>query len=685
MKISLDWIKDYLDFASPPPELVAKLSMIGLVVDSWEEKGGDTVLEVETYSNRPDTLGHLGVAREMAAVLGLPLREPSWSYTEMGPTTAELAGVEVVDDDLCPRYCGLLVNGVKVGPSPEPLRKRIEAMGLKPINNVVDATNLILFGTAQPIHAFDFSKVAGSRIVVRRAKKGERLRSLDGVDRELGPDMLVIADEEKPVAIAGVMGGEYSGISESTTDVFIESANFDPASIRKTAKTLGLQTDASYRYERGADISICPLAARLAATLISQSGGTVSREVIDIYPKPRKKKEVLLRLQRVSDLLGVEISEEFLLKTLAVLGFELGALQGQSWLVKVPFFRVDVEREADLIEEVARFYGYDKIPSTLPPLKVIERFVETDDRIEKMRQLLFHQGFDEVLNQAFADPDKEKLLATRRKPIEIRNPVSSKASLLRTTLLGGLMENIAWNLNRGREGVHVFEWGSIYYWDEEEKLEPMFLSLAGTGSLGEASWHSKKTETDFFHIKGTCEALMSQLRYEPWVFQPKEHPVFEKGSVLALSFKGVKVGCLGSVKRSVLEAYSLKKPVYAAELSLEALFAKQPKPFQYVPVPKLPSISRDLSFVVKRDVSFEAVKDELERMSLPYLESYELVDRFTGPSLPKDHVSLSIRFVFRHPGSTLLAGDADKLQQQILANLKAAFNVQLRQEGEIDK
>jgi phenylalanyl-tRNA synthetase beta chain len=684
MKISLDWIKDYLDFAVPLPELVAKLSMIGLVVDSWEEKDGDTVLEVETYSNRPDTLGHLGVAREISAALGLPLREPSWTYTEMGQETAELTSVEVLDEDLCPRYCGLLVKGVKVGPSPEPLRKRVEAMGLKPINNVVDATNIILFGTAQPIHAFDFSKVAGSRIVVRRAKKGERLRTLDGMDRELGPEMLVIADEEKPVAVAGVMGGEYSGISEATTDVFIESANFDPASIRKTAKALGLQTDASYRYERGADIALCPLAARLAAALIAQSGGKVSREVIDIYPKPRKKKEVLLRLQRVSALLGAEIGEELVLKTLAVLGFELSPLQGQSWLVKVPFFRVDVERETDLIEEIARFYGYDRIPSTLPPLKVIERFVETDDRVEKMRGLLFHHGFDEVLNQAFADPDKENLLGTGRKPVEIRNPVSSKASLLRTTLLGGLLENIAWNLNRGREGVHVFEWGSLYYWREEEKLEPMSLALAGTGSLGEASWHSRKTETDFFHIKGTCEALMSLLRYEPWVFQSSEHPVFEKGSVLALSYKGAQVGCLGSVKRTLLDAYSLKKAVYAAELSLEALFAKQPRPFQYSPVPRFPGISRDLSFVVNRKVSYEAIKDELERMSLPYLESYELVDRFTGASLPKDHVSLSIRLVFRHPGSTLLAGDADKLEQQILANLKAAFNVRSRREGEID-
>lgn len=685
MKISLDWIKDYVDLGLPLPQLMAKLSMIGLVVDSWEEKAGDTVLDVETYANRPDTLGHRGVAREAAAALGLPLKEAAPSYAELEQRTADLADVEVLDEDLCPRYCGLLVKGVKVGPSTEGLRKRIEAMGLKSINNIVDVTNFVLFALAQPIHAFDFAKVAGSRIVVRKAKKGERLRTLDGVDRELGPDMLVIADEEKPIALAGIIGGEYSGITDSTEDVFIESANFDPISIRKTAKALGIQTDASYRFERGADISCAPEAARLTAGLLAPFGGRVSRDLIDVYPKPRKKKEILLRHQRVSELLGVDIDEGFILKTLADLGFEPGPRQGQGWLVKVPFFRVDIERETDIIEEIARFYGYDRIPSTLAPLKIIERFSESEDRTDRVRQVLLGQGFDEVLNQAFSDPEKEAVLAPRRKPVEIRNPVSSKASVLRTTLLGGLLESIAWNLNRGQDGVHVFELGNAYFWDEEEKAEPLMLGLASTGFLGSPLWQAKRQETDFFSIKGACEALMADLRYEPFSFQLKENPVFAKGSALALIYKGVKIGCLGSMKKDILEAFSLKKPVFAAELNMDALLAKQPKAFQYVPVPRFPSVGRDMSFLVKRDVTYEAVKDEIERMSLPYLESFELVDRFSGPSLPGNHVSLTLHFVFRHPGSTLLAEDVDKLQQQILANLKAAFGIQLRQEGEIDK
>ncbi|OGD24133.1 MAG: phenylalanine--tRNA ligase subunit beta [Candidatus Aminicenantes bacterium RBG_13_63_10] len=685
MKISLDWIREYVDLSLPLPKLTDKLSMIGLVVDSWEERDGDTVLDVETYANRPDTLGHRGMAREAAAALGLPLKTPDRSYAESDVPTSELAEVQVWDEDLCPRYCGLVVRGVKVGPSPDWLRRRIETMGLKPINNVVDATNYILFGTGQPIHAFDFAKVAASKIIVRRAKKGERLVSLDGVDLELGPDMLAICDESTPLALAGIIGGQASGITESTKDVFIESAHFDPVATRKTAKALGLQTDASYRFERGTDISFAPDAARWTAALLAQFGGEVSREVIDVYPKPRKKREIMLRPGRVSDLLGVDVGEEFILKTLTDLEFEAGPKQGQGMLVKIPFFRVDIEREADLIEEVARFYGYDRIPSTLAPLKVTERAGEVDDRMDRVRDILFHAGFDEVLNQAFADPAKERVLTTRRKPIEIRNPVSSKASLLRTTLLGGLLDTVAWNLNRGREGVHVFEWGSVYYWDDEEKAEPLMLGLAGAGLRGAAFWQGAQAETDFFAVKGACEALMSGLRYEPFSFQPKDNPFFEKGSVLALVYKGVKVGCLGLIKKSILDAFSLKKSVYAAELNLEVLFAKQPKPFQYAPVPRFPSVTRDLSFMVKQEVTYETIKEELERMSLPYLESYELVDRFSGPTLPKGRVSLSLRFVFRHPGATLLAGDVDKLQQQILANLKASFDIQLRREGEIDK
>lgn len=367
MKVSLNWIKDYIKISFSLPRLIDKLDMIGLLVESREEREGDIILDIETHANRPDTLGHLGIARELAAAFGLPLKEQKWPLAEIEQKTSDIADIQIWDDDLCPRYCGIVVRDIQVGPSPDWLRKKIEAMGSKSVNNVVDVTNYVLFSTAHPIHAFDLDKLAGGKIIVRRAKKGESLKSLDGEDIRLTSEMLVIADKVKPVALAGVIGGEGSAVGEETHDVFIESAYFDPVSIRKTGKKVSIQTDASYRFERGADISFPPHAALMAASLLSQFGGKSTKEVLDVYPKPRKNKTIVLRHNRISKLLGLEIDEDFTFRTLSSLGFQVENQQQGVWQVKIPFFRVDIEREADLVEEVARFYGYEKIPAEIPP------------------------------------------------------------------------------------------------------------------------------------------------------------------------------------------------------------------------------------------------------------------------------------------------------------------------------
>lgn len=686
MKISLDWLKDYVDINLPLALLIGKLDMIGLMVESWEEKDQDIILEIETYANRPDTLGHMGVARELAAGLGLALKDKKISLAEIDQNTSDLIDVQILDEDLCPRYCGTVIKDIQVRPSPEWLRKRIEAMGLKPVNNIVDITNHVLFATAQPIHAFDLDKISGREIIVRRARKKEFFKSLDGAQLHLSPEMLVIADEKKPVALAGVIGGEESAVSETTQNVFVESAYFDPVSVRKTSKEIGLQTDASYRFERGADIAFAPQAAQLAASLLSQLGGKVTKGTIDVYPKPRKIKEIILRQQRIFDLLGVVITEDFVRKTLESLGFQVGIHSSGVWRIRVPFFRVDIEREADLIEEIARFYGYDRIPTVVPPLKIIESAPNKNrERIQKLRNLLFHHGFDEVLNFSFSDPEKEAKLGARRKAIEIRNPVSAKASLLRTTILGGLLETAVWNINRGIEGIHIFEIGDIYFWERNKNFEQLFLGLLTTGPIGRPYWQGKNEESDFFQLKGACEALMAHLRYEPFSFEEEEHPYFEGGYSLALFYKGEKVGYLGVLKERILDSYSLKQTVCAAELDLEALFGKQQRPFQYAPVIKFPGVSRDLSFIVERNIFYQDIKKELEKLALPYLEEFNLVDCFSGPSIPKGKISLSLRFIYRHPKRTLLAEEVQRFEQKIISHLKSAFSIQLREGGKIDK
>ena len=684
MKISLDWIREYVAVDLPRQELVDRLTMAGWVPETVEEKDGDLILDLETYANRPDVLGHLGVAREIGAMLGRPLLERDWPVAELDAATAEIADVQITAEALCPRYCGLVVRGVPVGPSPDWMRRRLEAMGLKPINNVVDVSNYVLFATAQPIHTFDFGRIGGGRIVVRKAKRGEKLIDLDGRTLELTADMLVIADESRPVALAGVIGGQASGITASTRDVFIESAHFDPVSIRKTAKKLGLSTDASYRFERGADIGFAPQAARMAASLLTQMGGRASRGLIDRYPRPLKPRTVRLRLRRVAELLGVDVPEAFVADLLARLGFRADTSHRSAWRVEVPTFRVDVSREADLVEEIARFYGYDRIPSVVTPVDSFDATVDRKRmRLARLRRTLLGQGLDEVINWSFADPEREAAARSGRTPIPVQNPISNRASVMRTTLLPGLLENAAWNLNRGLEGVHVFETGRVYYWEEEKHREDLHLGLLATGLRPGAGWDTPAAETDFFVLKGALEALFEALRFEPVAFEEKDHGYFEPGRALAVLYKGQEVGRLGALRRDFAAISSVERTVYAAEIDLAALFEKSPRPFQYAPVPKLPGVTRDLSFLLDRGAAYGEVVRVLARLNQPLLEGFELRDRFSGKSVPADKVSLTVRFRYRHPQRTLVADEVDRVEQEIVGQLRSALNIQLR-EGKID-
>jgi phenylalanyl-tRNA synthetase beta chain len=683
MRISINWLKDFIDVDLSASQLMDALNSIGMLVDSWEEAGEDIILELETYANRPDTLGHIGVARELSVALNLPLKDLDLPLPELDENSADNIDIEIYDNDLCPRYCGIVVKGVSVGPSPEWLTDKIEAMGLSPINNVVDVSNYVLFATAQPIHMFDISKLAGRKIIVRRAKKGESFRSLEGVDVSLSPDMLVIADEQKPVALAGVIGGENSAVTETSRDVLIECAHFDPVSVRKTGKKTGIQTDANYRFERGSDISFPPKAALMAASLLSEFGGKAAKGIVDVYPKPRKNKTVMLRQRRVSELLGVDIEASFIVETLSKLEFELENKQQGVWQVQVPFFRIDIEREADLIEEIARFYGYENIPSLFPPLTAMEPPPDPKkQQILRFRHALFHYGFDEVVNWGFADPENQEKFQSGRKAITIRNPISTKASLLRTMLFEGLLENVAWNLNRGADGIHIFEVGNIYFWEDNACSEQLSLGIVTAGYLGMNSWQEPRITTDFFHIKGACETILSLLRYEPVVFSPGQHPSLEKESALSILLKGKKVGCIGSLRKDICTAFSIKEPVWAAELNLSGIFQKQPRPFEYIPVVKYPKIVRDISFIADQKISYQEIKQTLKALSIPNLERFELYDRFTGASIPKGKVSLSFRFLYHHPQRTLLAEEVDGSQEKIFNSLSSKFGFQLREGGE---
>jgi phenylalanyl-tRNA synthetase beta chain len=422
----------------------------------------------------------------------------------------------------------------------------------------------------------------------------------------------------------------------------------------------------------------------MAASLLTQMGGRASRGVIDRYPRPLKPRTVRLRLRRVAELLGVDVPEAFVADLLARLGFRADTSHRSAWRVEVPTFRVDVSREADLVEEIARFYGYDRIPSVVTPVDSFDATVDRKRmRLARLRRTLLGQGLDEVINWSFADPEREAAAGSGRTPIPIQNPISNRASVMRTTLLPGLLENAAWNLNRGLEGVHVFETGRVYYWEEEKHREDLHLGLLATGLRPGAGWDTPAAETDFFVLKGALEALFEALRFEPVAFEEKDHGYFEPGRALAVLYKGQEVGRLGALRRDFAAISSVERTVYAAEVDLAALFEKTPRPFQYAPVPKLPGVTRDLSFLLDRGVAYGEVARVLARLNPPLLEGFELRDRFSGPSVPADKVSLTVRFRYRHPQRTLVADEVDRVEQEIVGHLRSALNIQLR-EGKID-
>jgi phenylalanyl-tRNA synthetase beta chain len=684
MKISLDWLKEYVDLDLPVSELVERLTMIGLVVEEKEERDGDTVLDIETYANRPDTLGHLGMARETAVLLGKPLKEHSWPLTETPVRTTDLASVQVQAEDLCPRYCGLVVKGLQVGPSPDGLRRRVEAMGLKPINNVVDVTNYVLFATGQPIHAFDLAKIPGGRLIVRRARKDERILTLDGRDFSLAPEMLVIADEKRAIAVAGVIGGQDTAVSAETTDVFIESAVFEPGSVRRTRKALDALTDAAYRFERGVDAAFTPRAVEMAASILAAFGGKASRDLIDIYPRPRKPRELMLRARRVAELLGVEIKPAFIEKVLGDLGFGLKSRPIGSWMVQVPSHRPDIEREADLIEDVARFYGYEKIPVIMPAAEVPDPVPSPAGKVRRLAQQLFHYGFDEVVNVSFTDPAQETALASGREPVALLNPLSGKSGVLRTTLLGSLLENIAWNRNRGLDGVHIFETANVFAWPGPKPAaaeETGTLALASAGPLGTIQWEEKPRETDLFHVKGAVEAALGTLRYDALTFAPMEAPVLEPGRTLAVLYKGEPLGVLGRVRPALLDHFGIKGDVFAAEISLGRLFEMKPRAFEFAALPRYPAVVRDLSLWVGRDAAWQDIRAAVLKADAAFLEGLEVIDRYDGDQAPKDKVGLSLRLTYRNPKATLTAEEVDKSERKIVRTLKTALAVQLREGG----
>ena len=657
--------------ARPSADLVATLGL------------DDHVLEVEITPNRPDCLSVLGIARELAALTGARLRPPQIALKESGASARSLARVRIEAADLCHRFTARVISGVTLGSSPAWLRARLRAIGLRPISNVVDATNYVLWELGQPLHAYDYEAVADATIVVRRARADERFTTLDGQERVLDASMLLIADPRRAIGLAGVMGGANTEVTDRTTRVLLESAWFAPASIRRTSRALGLRTDAAYRFERGADVEgLVAASARAAALIAELAGGTIARGVVDAYPRKRKPEHVRLRMSRVKRVLGVAPSAAQARKVLTGLGLPVKP-RGADLEVTVPSFRRDLSIEDDLVEEIIRVWGYDRIPSTLPGGAIsLVTHPAALRQGQTVRRALVGAGLAEVVTYAFTDPARAELLrrSVDPKPVELMNPLAQDASLLRVNPLEGVLSAVATNVRRQQVDVRVFEVGKTYRWGNGDTgtTEPRWVAIALTGARSGPGWAGAPEPVDVYDAKGLAEHTLDALAVRASTgeagvlsgFEPDCH-----GTLVAES--GAIVAEFGEVAAALRESFGIPTPVFAAVVSLDAVGAAVAAPMRYQALPRFPAVERDLAFVIGGDQTLTAARIEsaLREEAGPLLRRLVLFDVFR---FPDGRTSLAWRLLFQAEDRTLTDAEVNAIQERVVRRVTETFHITLR-------
>jgi len=639
----------------------------------------DHVLEIEITPNRPDCLSVLGIARELAALTGARLRPPKIRMKEGAPPVRTLARVRIEAPALCPRYTVRVIDGVRVAPSPAWMQSRLRAAGLRPISNVVDVTNYVLWELGHPLHAFDHATVADATIVVRRAREGERFTTLDGQVHALDPGMCVIADPRRAIGLAGVMGGRNSEVTASTTRVLLESAYFDPAATRRTSRTLGLKTDAAYRFERGADIEgLVDAGARTAALIAELGGGTVARGVLDAYPRKRRPVRVRLRMSRVQRVLGVAPPPAKARRILTGLELPVRA-RGRDLEVDVPSFRRDLAIEDDLVEEIIRVWGYERIPTTFSRGDVAPaRDSETGRQERLVREILVGAGLAECVTYAFSDPVRSAALGASR-PLKLLNPLSQDAAALREHPLEGLLGVVATNLSRQQPAVRVFELCRTYEaapGGDTDTAEPRWAVVALAGARAEAGWHTPATKVDVFDAKGVAELVVAGFGLTPTTRLGGALAGFEPDSHATLLVGDAGVGEFGEVAASARAAYGIEVPVFAAALRLDGALPTAPRTPRHEPLPRFPAVQRDMAFALgERPVTADAIADAIRGEAGPLLRGLAVFDVFP---LPDGRRSIAFRLTFQAEDRTLTDDEVNAIHARVAQRVCAALGLTLR-------
>ncbi len=651
--------------------------------------GSDVVYDLEVTPNRPDLNSVIGIAREIAAVTGNPLKVPEVRSQESGVGIQEHVAVRLEESELCPRYTARVVTGVKVGPSPDWLRQTLEKVGIRSISNVVDVTNYVMLETGQPLHAFDYHLIAKGAdgkptIVIRRAAADEKFKTLDNQERALTGDMLLIADEQKGIALAGVMGGVNTEIRDDTKDVLIESAYFAPTNIRRTSKALGLRSESSYRFERGCDVGIADYASQRAAQLVLETaGGTLVPGVVDAFPQPAKAKEISLRFAKTDELLGLAIAPEQQAKFLTSLGLTQSATGNpQSATFSIPTFRVDLKREVDLIEEIARLHGVDKIPSTAPRGAVgTNAFDAVYDEIAAVRRLLTGLGLNEAQGQTLIGKSEVRSQKSEE-VVALSNPLSSDMDVLRPSLLPGLIHSLRHNLNRKNNDVALFEMGRVFTSVNGQPKEERRVAIALTGQRAPAFWSGDDRDAKFdaMDLKGLVEDVLEHFGLRGVQFGKRAEPnaLFLESAAITLGGK-VQLGELGQLLPTLAKQYDLRDAVFLAELRLDELLARGNRNKSFKPLPQFPASRRDVAMLVAEATTHDAVLMAVKQAKPANLESVELFDIFRGKNVPAGQKSLAYAFTYRAADKTLTDADVNAAHAKAVDALKQKLSATVRE------
>ena len=648
----------------------------------------DVVLDIGITPNRGDCLSLVGIAREVAALFGLPWSLPPISLKETGPPVGTLTSVTIEDPDLCPRYAARVVENITIKPSPLWLRHRLEAQGIRAINNIVDVTNYVMLELGQPLHAFDYHRLDGNRIVVRRAQPNETFATLDGQKHELQPDMLLICDASQGVALAGIMGGLDSEIAPDTNTVLIESAHFQPTGTRRTAKALGMSTESSYRFERGVDPEGVLAALDRAAQLMVELGdGELAAGSIDVYPVPIGQESIQLHVSKTNRFLGTDLTRKEICKHLESIQLEVRTAEDDLLIVDPPSFRADLSREVDLMEEVARLAGYDRIPSASPMARLASAKPAQDQVIRQhTKQLLATHGFCEIVSYSFISPQSVELLQLeeddpRRRLLPLRNPLSEEQAVMRTSLVPGMLETAARNQRQNNFDLRLVEISKVFFSRGAEELPEERFNLCGllSGRRRPLGWNEPAEGVDFFDIKGALEAIFLGLGVADIRWANTDLAPYLKPDAAARVFLAdTCLGDLGEVHPKVLEDFDLKGPIYIFDIDFDLLMEKTVSLKTFKPLPRFPAVNRDLAIVVSGPVAAQDLLDYLEKHRPQYSESIILFDQYYGKQVEKGKKSLAFRITYRSEERSLTDLEVNEIHTAFSQKVISAFQAEIR-------